>query len=85
MLSGENYAIIHQFEKNAFIRRENVSILDKNEDKDERARIVSKKRYKSRVADLENKIQHFKAKAYYNQPNDQRYINTGQEKFDVLE
>ena len=37
------------------------------------------------MADLEHKIQQFKAKAYYKSSNDQRYINTLQEKVEILE
>ena len=65
--------------KNASVRRKNESKPDKNNDRGDI--IVDEERDKSIVAD----IQHFKAKAYYKASNEQRYINTHQEKFDILE
>ena len=49
--------------ENASVQHKNASIPDKNDNKDERAKIVSEDRDKSKVADLEHQIQHFKAKA----------------------
>ena len=37
------------------------------------------------VAYMEHHTQHFKDKAYYKSSNDQRYINTLQEKVEILE
>ena len=64
--------------ENAFYQRDNASIPENNYDKDKMAKIIAEDRDKSRVADLEHQIQHFKDKAYYKSSNDQRYINTNQ-------
>ena len=37
------------------------------------------------MAYLEHQIQHIKSKAYYKASNEQRFINTHQEKVDILE
>ena len=71
--------------KNESIWHENASIPDKNDNKDKRTNIISEERDNRRVADMEHQIQHFKAKAYCKASNNQRYIKTHQEKFDILE
>ena len=55
-------------------------IPDKNYDKDERTKINSEERDKSRVTYMEHQIQKFKSKAYYNASNHQHSVNTFQEK-----
>ena len=70
---------------NASIWRDNSSITGKNDDKDERAKIIDEKRDKSRVVDMEHQIKQFKSNAYYKESNDQRSINACQEKVDILE
>ena len=65
--------------------RDNASITDNNDDKDERANIIYEDRDKRRVADLEHQNQHFKLKAYYKASNEQRSINNRQEKVYILE
>ena len=66
-------------------RRDNASIPDTNDGKDERAKIIAEERDNRRVEYLEHHIQNFKSKAYYRASNDQRSINIHQEKVDILE
>ena len=70
--------------KNASVRCENASVPDKKDGKDKRAKIIEEEIFKRRVVDMEHHNQHFKTKAYYKSSNDQRSINTHQEKVDTL-
>ena len=67
------------------MRRDNVSIPDKNDEQEERSSIIAEERDKRRVADLDHQIQHSKSKAYYKASSDQHSINTCQRKVCILE
>ena len=66
-------------------QRENAFVPDKKDNKDKRANIIAEDTLKRIVADMEHQIQHFKAKAYYKTSNYHHYIDTRQEKVDILE
>ena len=51
--------------ENASVWQNNASILDMNDDKDERDKIIYEDRDNRSVADMDHHVQHFKAKAYY--------------------
>ena len=70
---------------NASVWRDNSSIPDNNDNKDESSNIIYEERDNRRVSDLEHLIQHFKDKAHYKASNYQCSINTCQEKVDISE
>ena len=70
---------------NSSVWRENLSILDNNDDKDEGSNIVDEKIDKIIVADMYHQIQHLKSKVYYKPYNEQNSINILHKKVDILE